>query len=716
MSAYLEITASELNRQYGTPRDAPRLASLLADAHLQARHEWADQDQIMAWTNSLPELARELMAAGLPDLTMFIEFRMPPSAMRADVILAGPGRESGRPVYTLVELKQWSSIGVRGDLVIVGQTDHDDHPAQQIQEHMDFLEDVYTVLDRRPFEGIAFLHNAAPHDMKSLRRLYVDRNPLLFGRDERGDLRVHLLDRYRPGSSTEAAELLADCHAVPTAKFMGRVADLVRGDDRFVLLGEQARAYRAVIKAVEEADRSEKRTAVIVRGHACTGKTAIALSVLAKYFGTDRPAQYLAWQQAFRKGLERNSKLKVKDRIKVFMSPRTIDIKQRARRFGLRVAICDEAHRLEEHTHLRRGPRHKATQLEEILSLSRVTLFLLDEHQAVKATEIGTADTIAEKVREHGVEVKSVSLTEQFRSGGNASYVERVLGLLDFGEGNSGVLSPTEDFEAVWVERPDEIAQVLSEKTGDAASARITAGFCWPWPDDNSGRVEIGSWSMPWNYKRRKDGKPSSMVWAWEEGGESQVGCVHTAQGFEWPWTAVILGPDIVYEDDKIRIVPERNDQYPRSLKRKGAVFTPEELIRNAYYVLLTRGIRGVVIYAYDNKLRNFLSTKMPRAAISDSTMSAEEWSTEPIRTDIRSAVDVAHAAGVPLPAARIEYAPEHQALLAWREQRIAVLPSDLDSKEAERATRAYEESGWIARMESEWDGEELKSALLDDQ
>ena len=42
-------------------------------------------------------------------------------------------------------------------------------------------------------------------------------------------------------------------------------------------------------------------------------------------------------------------------------------------------------------------------------------------------------------------------------------------------------------------------------------------------------------------------GIPKSDFWASEPGGLDQVGCVYTAQGFEYEYVGVIWGRDLVY-------------------------------------------------------------------------------------------------------------------------------------------------------------------------
>ena len=90
-------------------------------------------------------------------------------------------------------------------------------------------------------------------------------------------------------------------------------------------------------------------------------------------------------------------------------------------------------------------------------------------------------------------------------------------------------------------------------RLAEGRSARISAGYCWPWSDPGpDGRlvsdVRVGDWARPWNVKgdRAVDTAPPSALWATMNGGFDQVGCVYTAQGFEYDWSGVIIGPDLV--------------------------------------------------------------------------------------------------------------------------------------------------------------------------
>jgi DUF2075 family protein len=155
----------------------------------------------------------------------------------------------------------------------------------------------------------------------------------------------------------------------------------------------------------------------------------------------------------------------------------------------------------------------------------------------------------------------------------------------------------------------------------DGYSARMTAGFCWKWSEPHKDDtlvpdVRIGDWARPWNVKgdRSVGEAPASALWATLPGGFEQVGCVYTAQGFEYDWNGVIIGPDLVARDGKLITV--RSASKDPALTRSVTDEQADRLIRNTYKVLLTRGMVGTAIYAVDRETQEFLANLVERAAI----------------------------------------------------------------------------------------------------
>lgn len=164
---------------------------------------------------------------------------------------------------------------------------------------------------------------------------------------------------------------------------------------------------------------------------------------------------------------------------------------------------------------------------------------------------------------------------------------------------------------------------MLEAKIAEGYSARISAGYCWPWSDplqDGSlvDDVLIGGWSRPWNLRgeRAVGGAPPAALWATDPAGFGQVGCVYTAQGFEYDWNGVILGPNLVWRDEGWVMVRSANRDPDF---RNGTRVSYDEfrrLVRNVYKVLLTRGMVGTVIYSTDAETRAALSRLIAQSAL----------------------------------------------------------------------------------------------------
>jgi uncharacterized protein len=90
------------------------------------------------------------------------------------------------------------------------------------------------------------------------------------------------------------------------------------------------------------------------------------------------------------------------------------------------------------------------------------------------------------------------------------------------------------------------------------------------------------------------------------------VGCVYTAQGFEYDFAGVIFGRDLVWRPRQGWVgQPEYSHDtiVKRAAKSDPARFTA--LVKNTYRVLLTRGLRGCAVYFEDEQTRDFVLSRV---------------------------------------------------------------------------------------------------------
>lgn len=391
-------------------------------------------------------------------------------------------------------------------------------------------------------------------------------------------------------------------------------ADEVQTREQFVLQGQQELAFKIVMHEVAKAQRSDHKAVVIVAGGPGSGKSVIALSLLGELARQGRTVLHATGSRSFTQTLRKVAGRRNKRVERLF---KYFNQFMDAERNGLDVLILDEAHRIRETSANRFTKAEHRTgrpQLDELLAAARVPVFLLDENQVVRPGEMGAVDTIRSFAESQGLAVHHVPLPEQYRCGGSAAYVNWVHALLGLSDAPPSAWLGDDRFEVVVADSPLEMEQLLRRKDADGYSARMTAGYCWPWSDPRADGtlvpdVEIGDWARPWNLKseRRIGTAPPASLWAYEPGGFDQVGCVYTAQGFEYDWNGVIIGPDLVWRNGAFvsNRRANRDPDFRNTTRVSDQQF--DALVRNVYKVLLTRGMVGTVLYSTDPETRDAL-------------------------------------------------------------------------------------------------------------
>ena len=108
----------------------------------------------------------------------------------------------------------------------------------------------------------------------------------------------------------------------------------------------------------------------------------------------------------------------------------------------------------------------------------------------------------------------------------------------------------------------------------------------------------------------------SNQEWILRKGAVNEIGCVHTTQGYDLNYVAVILGREIDYDEESGSIVIDRNKFYDKKVKAGVDDDTLKQYIINSYKVMLTRGIKGCYVYACNPRLQNYLKRFIESARI----------------------------------------------------------------------------------------------------
>ncbi|MFI5928397.1 DNA/RNA helicase domain-containing protein [Micromonospora sp. NPDC051543] len=569
-------------------------------------------------------LAEDLVDARLGAVSMIIGFQLPLSTRQVDVVLAGVHPETGRDAYVVVELKPWTHARSTADsdaLVAVGHSVGDRlHPAVQVGAYCEYLNDFLGVLTADgdgSIRGAAYLYQAMDRDVSDLLTGRADDLRPVFTAERRGQFHDYLRAHLGSASGVGAAERLLASVVRPSRHLLAQAAQGLRERSHFRLLDEQRMASELVLRAVKRAHSAKRKTVVVVSGGPGSGKSVIGLSLLGELARQNHSVMHASGSRSFTQTLRRyvgRGSKRLRDLFRYFNSfveaePNSLD-----------VLICDEAHRIRATSANRFTPKSRRErsrpQIEELIRAARVPVFLLDEDQVVQPGELGSLSLITRYASRHDMEIEVVSLGDQFRSGGSRSYVQWAEALLSVDD-ESRKWTGDGRFDLRMADSPEEMEAFLADQLAAGETARMSAGYCWPWsdprPDDSLvPDVQIDGWARPWNAKSERSvgDAPGSAFWATDPNGFGQIGTVYTAQGFDYDWAGVIIGPDLVARDGRLVTRPAQSKD--PIFRNRSAVSdeTADHLIRNAYRVLMTRGMRGVLLYSTDPETQAFLASR----------------------------------------------------------------------------------------------------------
>lgn len=625
--ALIRQTAADLLKEANAGR-LPELLATQARFHLEHR---VGTSEIRSWERSLPPFLNDLVGAELGAVEVLLEHKLPHSPKRVDAVLCGVHPSTGEPSYVLVELKQWTSVETAlAELVYLpGYSQPRLHPAEQVRQYCRYLIDSTPALaDReRSVHGIAYLHNASSPGVRALSDYQPTEFGWLYTMDEKGAMVDHLrsvLDTAgdRAAIRRSADGFLAARHA-PTKPLLEMAATEIQKRQQFVLLDEQKVAFKTVELSIERSRTSVTQTVVVVLGGPGSGKSVIALSLLGELARRGTTVHHATGSSAFTRTMRKvagHRNTRTQTLFKYFNN--YLD----AAPYELDVLLCDEAHRIREQSvnrYTKRELRERADrQINELLRVARVPVFLLDENQVVRPGEMGSLSEITAAAEARGCRVETIRLEDQFRCGGSAAFDSWVASLLGIGDHaprkwSEVATSPDEEFVVATAPSPEAVEGWLLQMSAQrGGTARVAAGYCWPWSDPRTSPegkrlvddIDIAGWRRPWNAKpdQRVPDVPESFYWASDERGFGQVGCIYTAQGFEYDWAGVIFGPDFVRRNDEWVARKEKSHD-PQVKRADEAEF--QELIRNTYKVLLTRGMRGVCVFSTDPETQEFLES-----------------------------------------------------------------------------------------------------------
>ena len=588
----------------------------------------SNESQIKSWENSMEFMFKILIDEEIPDdCGVAIEFTIPTTSKRIDFILTGQDNNKTDNIV-IIELKQWDSAEkVEGKDGIVktflgGGIRETTHPSYQVWTYASLLENFNETVEEDEINlyPCAYLHNYDfDYDNNltdEIYKRYYDLAPL-YGKRDALKLRNFIKKYIKTGDTTDILYRIDNGKIRPSKKLQDALLGMLQGNEEFFMIDEQKVVYEKAIEMASKSQDDDKKRVLIVEGGPGTGKSVVAINLLVDFLNDDLNALYVTKNSAPRNVFFeklRGSNYS-QNYLKTLFKGSGSFTQSGENDFD--VLIVDEAHRLNKKSGL--FGNLGENQIKEIINAAKFSIFFIDKHQKVTLKDYGSISEIEKYARLFKAETKKIKLESQFRCNGSDGYLSWLTDVLEI-EKTANYDGFDFDFDFRVIDDANELKELIFERNKEKNNARLLAGYCWNWIKEGKNNTDvhdivINDFSMSWNLG-------NSDTWAIDDDSVNEVGCIHTSQGLEFDYVGVIIGEDMRYDgehiitdfnsraltDQSLKGIKTLNKRFPKQAKR-----VADEIIKNTYRTLMTRGMKGCYIYCEDMALQSYFKEKMDR-------------------------------------------------------------------------------------------------------
>src|SRR3989338_1219754 len=154
-----------------------RLADRIKNSYTNHYRKSPLESEYRAWQQSLNVLNNSFVFSSLIENRIVVEFELPYSSRRIDVLLFGTGADD-RENIVLIELKQWSNEYVEdceteGNIIVDygNRKAEQAHPSLQVQGYHFDLKDFFAIFEEQEMVGLSscsYCHNYARRDSENV--------------------------------------------------------------------------------------------------------------------------------------------------------------------------------------------------------------------------------------------------------------------------------------------------------------------------------------------------------------------------------------------------------------------------------------------------------------------------------------------------------------------------------------------------------------------
>lgn len=611
------IVYSATKREFVEDVRSNRIADIIENEVSRKLNRNSPRNEKLSWENSLQYMSQVLWDEAIPaSAGVAIEYNLPMTNRRVDFILTGKDRERN-DTAVIVELKQWQEVKkTNKDAIVKTRFQHGEketnHPSYQAWSYSALIEDYNETVRQESIrlQPCAYLHNMKSREVINdpFYAYHTAKAPIFISPDAL-KLSEFLKQYVKFGDSDNIMYRIEHGVIKPSKNLADALASMLDGNPEFLMIDEQKLVYETALDLAHTAQTGKKQT-LIVKGGPGTGKSVVAINLLAELTKREILVQYVSKNSAPREVFK--SKLtgsRKKTHIDQMFKGSGAYTEVETNKFG--ALLVDEAHRLNEKSGLYGNLGEN--QIKELIVGSHFNIFFIDEAQRVTLQDIGSVEAIKHWAHELDSTVTELDLVSQFRCNGSDGYLAWVDNSLQIRETANPTLDDI-DYEVKIFDDPHQLRAAILDKNRITNKARLVAGYCWDWDskkDKSAFDIVIPEYDFKAQWNLTEDGS----LWIVAEHSVEQIGCIHTCQGLELDYIGVIIGDDFVIRDGvAITDACKRssNDRSIRGFKtmlkkdpEKARLLT-SEIIKNTYRTLMTRGQKGCYIFCTDPETRDY--------------------------------------------------------------------------------------------------------------
>ena len=579
------------------------------------------QNEFRAWENSLEYMYKVLNDVEIPyNAGVAIEYNIPQTSKRVDFLISGYD-ENNQGNVIIIELKQWDKIqSIAGmDGLVETYTGNAIrqvvHPSYQAWSYAMLITDYNQAVQDGNIDiyPCAYLHNYRRVVNDPLDEIQYDtylEDAPAFTKGQVSELRSFIKKCVVKGDNKDLLYAIEHGKIKPSKSLQDSIAKMLKGNREFVMLDEQKVVYEEILSKSRKCLQDGKKRVIIVQGGPGTGKTVVAINLLAQLTNEDQFCQYVSKNSAPRNVYQKKLKGEIR-KSSIDNMFKGSGIYTETASGIVDTILVDEAHRLNEKSGMFQNLGEN--QIKEIINAGICSVFFIDESQRVTLKDIGSIEEIEKWAKFASAEITHMELVSQFRCNGSDGYLAWLDNTLEIRQTANWDMEGI-NYDIRIMDTPQEMQKLVLEKNQISKNrARILAGYCWDWISDgandtNVHDIQIGDFGISWNLK-------NTSTFAIDEQSVNEAGCIHTSQGLEFDYVGVIIGNDMRYENGKVITDYTKRAKTDQSLKgiksmykedSRKALKLADEIIKNTYRTLMTRGMKGCYVYCVDEGLADY--------------------------------------------------------------------------------------------------------------